>query len=172
MENQFPRTYNVGDSSNDPRRSERSTNKSRTSWGRIIFMSMFDDTDQTMEGKYSECFSNSEKVKSYARRFPRGHWSFLRPREENKWYGTHTYKPERQGSKAKHWILGHTTIVPVLQVKTTCYLDIYGMEIQIPSTSGDGSKSWVVKSRGSNRHVEELRYNDASYSPESNESAN
>ena len=34
---------------------------------------------------------------NYARRFPRGHWSFLGPGEKEKWYGTHTYKPE------EHW---------------------------------------------------------------------
>ena len=70
------------------------------------------------------------------------------------------------------WIDGHTKIGPVLQVKTACSLDIYGIEIQIPSTSGDGSQFWVVVSIGSNRHAEELRYNDPDYSQESCELAN
>ena len=69
-------------------------------------------------------------------------------------------------------IIGHTKIGPVLHVKTTCCLDIFGIEIQIPSTSGDGSKSWVVMSRGSNRYVEELCYNDPDYSPGNHELAN
>ena len=37
---------------------------------------------------------------------------------------------------------------------------------------GDGSKSWVVISRGSNRYVEELRYIDPDYSPGSLELVN
>ena len=36
------------------------------------------------------------------------------------------------------WIGGHTTIGPVLQVKTTCRLDQCGIEIQMPSTTADG----------------------------------
>ena len=40
--------------------------------------------------------SSSEKVKNYAKSVPRGPCSFLGPREEEKWYGTHTNKPEGQ----------------------------------------------------------------------------
>ena len=58
----------------------------------IIFTSKFNDIDWTRKGNSSDCFSNSEEVKDYARRFPRGHWSSLDPEEENKWYGMHTYK--------------------------------------------------------------------------------
>ena len=46
------------------------------------------------KGNYNERFSNSEKVKNYAKRFQLGLWSFLSPGEEEKWYGTHTYKLE------------------------------------------------------------------------------
>ena len=60
---------------------------------RIIFMPMFNDIDWTKVGKSAECFSTSEKVQNYARRFQLGHWSFLAPGEE-KWYGTHNCKPE------------------------------------------------------------------------------
>ena len=38
--------------------------------------------------------------------------------------------------------------------KIICCLDQYG-EILVPLTSGDGSESWVMKCRGSNRNVEE-----------------
>ena len=65
----------------------------------------------------------------------------------------------------------HTKIGPVIQVKTTCRLDQYGIEVQVPSTSGDGSTSWVL-SRGSNRYVEELQFHDPEYSPESHVLAN
>ena len=30
----------------------------------------------------------------YARKFPSGHWSFLGPGSEEKWYGTCTHKPD------------------------------------------------------------------------------
>ena len=40
------------------------------------------------------CFSNSELVRDYAKRFPLGHWCFLSPGEKEQWYGTHNYKPE------------------------------------------------------------------------------
>ena len=32
------------------------------------------------------CISNSEKVKEYAKGFSQGHWSFLCPGDEKKWY--------------------------------------------------------------------------------------
>ena len=63
-------------------------------------------------------------------------------------------------------------IGPVIEVKTTCRLDQYGIEIQVPSASGDGSTSWVVLSRGSKRHVAEVQIHDPAYSPESHELAN
>ena len=72
---------------------------------------------------------------------------------------------EDPGSDIKAWIECHTKMGPVLQVKTTCCIDIYGIGIQIPSTSGDGSKSLVIISKGSNRYVEESHYNDPDYSP-------
>ena len=49
----------------------------------------------------------------------------------------YTLSPDDPESEVKLWIHGHTRIGPVLQVKTTCFLDIYRIEIQIPSTSGD-----------------------------------
>ena len=46
-----------------------------------------------------------------------------------------------------------------------------GSEILIPSTSGNGTNSWVVKYRFPSRYVDELRYNHPDYSPESFEDA-
>ena len=40
-------------------------------------------------------------------------------------------------------------------VRATCYLDQYGMGIKVPSMLRNGSFSWVVISRGPNRHVDE-----------------
>ena len=47
-----------------------------------------------------------------------------------------------------------TKIGPVCQVRATCYLDEYGIEIQVPSMLKNGSFSWIVISRGPNRHVD------------------
>ena len=47
---------------------------------RIIFMSMFNDTEN--------CISNAEKVKNFSKRFLPGHWTFLGPGSEKKWYGS------------------------------------------------------------------------------------
>ena len=62
---------------------------------RVIFMPMLNDIDWTEKENLKECLLNSEEVKDYAKRFPRGHWSFIGPGEE-KWSGTHTYKSEGQ----------------------------------------------------------------------------
>ena len=52
--------------------------------GRIIFMSMFDDIVWDAKGNEELCENNSERVEEYARRFPRGHWSFLGPGKMSK----------------------------------------------------------------------------------------
>ena len=59
-------------------------------------MSMFNDIDWTKKRNSEICLSNSEQVKNLAKRFPRGHWSLFGPGNEEKLYGTHTYKPERK----------------------------------------------------------------------------
>ena len=61
---------------------------------RVIFMSMFNDTDWTKRNIEETCASNSEKVTLYAQRFPQGHWTFIGHGEGMKWYGTRDYKPE------------------------------------------------------------------------------
>ena len=62
--------------------------------GIILLMSKFNDIAWTKKGNSSDCCPNSEKVQDYAKRFPRGHWSFLGAGQEHKWYGTHTFKLE------------------------------------------------------------------------------
>ena len=42
---------------------------------------------------------NAHRVSEYARRFTRGHWSFLRPGSDKKWYGTHGSKPDGEWDK-------------------------------------------------------------------------
>ena len=60
--------------------------------GRNIFMSMY-IVIVWGEGNEEFCTANSQTVAGYARRFAHGHWSFLGPGSEKKWYGSHTYKP-------------------------------------------------------------------------------
>ena len=63
-------------------------------------------------------------------------------------------------SELRLWTQGNTEIDPVLEGKTICHFDVHGIEILIPSTSGDNTHSWMVISRGPSRHVDELRFND------------
>ena len=44
---------------------------------RIIFMSMYNDIAWQANGNKEQCEYNSQTVANYARKFPRGHWSFL-----------------------------------------------------------------------------------------------
>ena len=60
---------------------------------RIIFMSMFNDIYGTRRGNLEHCFSNSEQVKNYAKKFMQGHWTFLGPECEKKWHGQSHYPP-------------------------------------------------------------------------------
>ena len=54
--------------------------------GRIIFMSMFNDISWESRDNKVECESNANLVSLHARRFGVGHWSFLGPGLEKKWY--------------------------------------------------------------------------------------
>ena len=47
-------------------------------------MSMFNDI--VWHTNDENCVSNAEKVKNYAMRFSKGHWKFLGPDPEEKWY--------------------------------------------------------------------------------------
>ena len=54
--------------------------------GRILFMSMFNDISCDSKGKKEECLANAGVIKVLARRFGIGHWSFIGPGSEKKWY--------------------------------------------------------------------------------------
>ena len=62
--------------------------------GRIIFMSMFNDIVWDSKENDQICENISLTITQYARRFPRGHWSFPGPGSEKKWYGTYDHKPD------------------------------------------------------------------------------
>ena len=40
------------------------------------------------------CASRMQKVQDYAKRFLQGHWTFLGPGSEMKWYGGSSYPPK------------------------------------------------------------------------------
>ena len=61
---------------------------------RISIMSVQNDIAWQEKGNKERCEYNSQTVANYARKFPRDHWSFLRPGSEEKWYGTFTDKPD------------------------------------------------------------------------------
>ena len=62
--------------------------------GRIIFMSMFNDIIRRSKDNEMECIANSTLVSLFAKRFPAGRWSFLRPGSEKKWYSTYIDRPQ------------------------------------------------------------------------------
>ena len=57
-------------------------------------------TSMDQEGNSEKCISDSEEIKNYAERFPQGHWTFLGPGDEKKWYGTLSYKPDGKWDSA------------------------------------------------------------------------
>ena len=56
--------------------------------GRILFMSMFNDISCEKKDNEEECLRNAESVKSLARRFGIGQWSFIGPGSDKKWYSS------------------------------------------------------------------------------------
>ena len=56
--------------------------------GRILSMSMFNDISCDRNDNIGECLGNAESVKSFARRFGIGQWSFIGPGSEKKWYSS------------------------------------------------------------------------------------
>ena len=82
--------------------------------GKIIFLSMYNDTDWGKRRNKENCFANALRVTEYVRRFTRGQWSFLGPGSEKKWYGTHVNKPDGEWEKTAESMMlnfaesGHT----------------------------------------------------------------
>ena len=54
--------------------------------GRILFMSMFNDISCDRKDNKEECLKNADFVKTFAKIFGIGHWSFIGPGSEKKWY--------------------------------------------------------------------------------------
>ena len=54
--------------------------------GRILSMSMFNDISCEGKGNKQQCLKDADFVKTFAKRFGTGQWSFIGPRSEKKWY--------------------------------------------------------------------------------------
>ena len=54
--------------------------------GRILFISMFNDISCDKYDNRNECLKSADFVKTFARRFGIGQWSFIGPGSEKKWY--------------------------------------------------------------------------------------
>ena len=74
---------------------------------RIIFMSMYNDIVWQEKGNKEKCETNSQTVANYARKFTRGHWSFLGPGSEKKWYGTYTDKHDGSWDQTALKMMAH-----------------------------------------------------------------
>ena len=54
--------------------------------GRILFMSVFNDISCDGKDNKEQCLKNADFVKTFAKRFGIGQWSFIGPGSEKKWY--------------------------------------------------------------------------------------
>ena len=81
----FPRIFYIDDSSRDPESLETKNIKQEDFKDRILFMSMFNDIDWKKNDEH--CISHAEEVRNYPMKFMHGHWTFLGPGSEEKWYG-------------------------------------------------------------------------------------
>ena len=62
--------------------------------GNILFMSMFNDISCGTRDNEQECLANAKLVSLYARRFGKGHWSFMGLGSEKKWYSISEDRPQ------------------------------------------------------------------------------
>ena len=62
--------------------------------GRILYMSMFNDTSCDTRDNEQECLANARLVSLYARKFGKGQWSFIGPGSEKKWYSLKGDSPQ------------------------------------------------------------------------------
>ena len=56
--------------------------------GRILFKSMFNDISCDRNDNKDECLKNADFVKTFAKRFGIGQWSFIGPSSDKKWYSS------------------------------------------------------------------------------------
>ena len=81
-----PRIHNLGPARGDSKKNLKDLQCEPEQFdNRIIFMSMYHDIVWREEGNATNCENNSLAGANYARRLPRGRWSFLGPGSEKKW---------------------------------------------------------------------------------------
>ena len=74
-------------------------------------MSMFNDIELEVKDNEDSCALTSRKIKEHATNFNDGHWAFLGPGEESKWY---------QGDAADYggkWDLRASQMVEILRIQ-------------------------------------------------------
>ena len=62
--------------------------------GRILFTSMFNDISCGTKDNERECLANAEVVSFYAKKYGKGHWSFIGPGSEKKLYSMEENSPQ------------------------------------------------------------------------------
>ena len=73
--------------------------------GRILFMSMFNDISCDRYDNKNECLKNADFVKTFAKRFGIGQWSFIGPGSEKKWYPSENSPQEAWDHVAEEMLL-------------------------------------------------------------------
>ena len=61
---------------------------------RILFLSMFNDISCDKKDNEEECLANAKVVSIFAKKFCIGHWSFIGPGSEKKWYSMEENSPQ------------------------------------------------------------------------------
>ena len=103
----FRRIHNDWNSQSDPKRSERSTTKSRAIWRKNsvhvdVRRYWFDK-----EWRLLTLNSDFKEVRDNARRFQRGHWPFFGLVNEEQWDGTYSHKVKETWDKVFNQIFKH-----------------------------------------------------------------
>ena len=114
---------------------------------RIICMSMYNDIVWWEQGTTEKCEYNSLTVANYARRFPRGRWSFLRPGSEKKWYETYSDKPDGDWEKTAEQMMLNLAESSHPIFRATSVLDRGKLR-----SKGEGKKS--IHFNGSEENIE------------------
>ena len=70
-------------------------------------MSMYNDIVLGEQGNTEKCVQNCITVANYARKFLPGHWSFLGPGSEKKWYETYSEELNGEGDKTAEVMMLH-----------------------------------------------------------------
>ena len=117
--------------------------------GRIIFMSMFNDIVWDQKGNNEICENNSKTIQKYARRFPRGHLSFLGSGSEKKWYGTYDHKPDGSWDRTAEKML-----LNFAETKHPIFRGTSALERVDLRSKGGGEKS--IHFNGSTQNIELL----------------